>query len=108
MEKRQCGRTYCNLNASVILGNTIYSGTIEDISQEGLRYRIDKTARCPGNFLPEDKGQLHISFLPGLVIQLSCSIKWSLRSSSSDKTLIGLKVINPPECYKKSIKNLAS
>lgn len=104
MEKRKFVRKPCHLDAAIISGDKIYDGYIGNISEEGLEYLMTAYVQSPRDFTPERILQLNFPVSVKETVNLTCEAIWFLRAVSLDQTLIGMKIINPPQKYRELIR----
>lgn len=100
-------RTPVRLKAKIISGGEIYPGFIQNVSESGIRYFIESVIKTEKDFAPKKMMELKFKLPSGEALNLDCEIIWSSRKSPDDKDLtIGIKIIKPPQKYKKFVKNL--
>ena len=100
-------RTPVRLKAKIISGGETYPGFIQNVSESGIRYFIESVIKTEKDFAPKKMMELKFKLPSGETLKLDCEIIWSSRKSPDDKDLtIGIKIIKPPQKYKKFAKNL--
>ncbi|RJQ20039.1 MAG: PilZ domain-containing protein [Nitrospiraceae bacterium] len=106
MGERQHKRVIVNLQAELICGDTRFSGLIENLSEDGV-YLITTSAKSPIDLAPNTALELRFQLPSGEKQSLHCVVKWSYKTPSHGLTSsIGMKIINPPETYKHSLRTL--
>jgi hypothetical protein len=100
-------RTPVRLKAKIISGDEIYPGFIQNVSESGIRYFIESVIKAEKDFVPKKMIELNFKLPSGETVNLDCEIIWSSRKTPDDKDLIiGIKILKPPQKYKKFVKKL--
>ncbi len=109
MERRRFKRIPVYLKANIILNDKTYSGFIEDVSVEGIKYIVTYFFKPSENFTPEKKVSLNFQVPTGETLNLNCEIIWFTRITPDDKELtLGMKIIDPPQKYMEFIEILGT
>jgi c-di-GMP-binding flagellar brake protein YcgR len=100
MERRSHERIDANLAIKYYIENTLYAGTVENISENGMYFST-------GNFLPcKDKLEMLIPLKEEVS---TCFVKIRRIVKVNDKKLkVGVEVLNPPASYREYVQNLKS
>lgn len=105
--RKLTARTPVRLKAKIISGGKTYPGFIQNLSESGIGYFIESVIKAEKDFAPKKMIELNFQTPSGETVNLDCEIIWCSRKSTSDKNLvIGIKIIKPPQKYKKFAKNL--
>ena len=100
MEKRAFKRVPAHLPVKYICDNIQYSGTAKNISESGMFIRTN-------NFLPCENTVNIIIPLKKQISRVSVSIRRIEKKTSTDFA-VGVELIDPPDSYKKYVRNLLS
>ena len=105
--RKHTARTPVRLKAKIISGGETYPGSIQNVSESGVGYFVESVIKAEKDFAPKKMMELKFKLPSGETLKLDCEIIWSSRKSPDDKDLtIGIKIIKPPQKYKKFAKNL--
>jgi len=105
--RKLTARTPVRLKAKIISGGETYSGFIQNVSESGIGYFIESVIKVEKDFAPKKTIGLSFQIPSGETLKLDCEIIWCSRKTPDDKRLtIGIKIIDPPQKYKKFSKNL--
>lgn len=107
-ERRKSKRIPCRAKASIIhSGGKSYSGSIQNISEEGVEYLLTSLPDVSSDFVPDKAIDLVLKDSSGKEYKLNCEVKWYLRGKGSDKSLtLGIKITDPPPKYTELIDSL--
>ena len=106
MESRRFKRVVVDMPAEIIVGDSRYASSIENLSSEGI-YIVTAPLKSPLDFVPDTPIELRFSLPSGERLHLSCRTKWSYQTPPHGYTnSIGLEVIDPPYTYMEFLKNL--
>ncbi len=96
MEQRHRNRIRVGYKATIIAGDVILEGVIENLSESGASVLIYSLSPLTG-FSPETALRLKFEPAPGEILNLDCRIKWidNLHSHGM-KYIFGLEIIDPP------------
>ncbi len=104
-EKRHSRRFAVTLNAKVISDGKSYEGIIGNVSEEGLAYTITTFIQVERDFTPQKTIDIVFRLPSGEKLNLNCEVRWYLKPSPNNNTIIlGMKILAPPPEYKKWIK----
>ncbi len=102
MEKRRSERKKANIEVEIIIGDTNYAGTAENMSDHGL-YLETASANILNDstcFVPGTDCEIRFNDHSGERINLNCKIAWSYRIAPEGiKVQIGMEIIFPPPIY---------
>ena len=105
--RKLTARTPVNLKAQIISNGETYHGLIQNVSEGGIGYLIESVFEVYRDFAPRKILQVNLRIPSGETLNLNCEIIWCSRKTPDDKRVtIGLKIINPPQKYKKLVKKL--
>ena len=105
--RKLTARTPVRLKAKIISGGETYPGFIQNVSESGIGYFIESVIKVEKDFAPRKIIGLSFQIPSGETFKLDCEIIWCSRKTPDDKRLtIGIKIIKPPQKYKKFSKNL--
>ena len=105
--RKLTARTPVRLKAKIISGGKTFTGYIQNISESGVGYFIESVITSEKDFAPKKIIELSFQTPSGETVQLDCEIIWCSRKSPDDKKLtVGIKIIKPPQKYKKFAKKL--
>ena len=105
--RKLTARTPVNVKAQIISNGETYPGFIQNVSEDGIGYLIESVFEVYKDFAPQKMLQVNLRIPSGETLNLHCEIIWCSRKTPEDKSLtIGLKIINPPQKYKKLAKKL--
>jgi len=105
--RKLTARTPVRLKAKIISGGETYPGSIQNVSESGLGYFIESVIKVEKDFAPKKIVALSFQIPSGETLNLDCEIIWCSRKTPDDKRLtIGIRIIKPPQKYKKFSKNL--
>ncbi len=107
-EKRRSKRIVDSLEAEIVSGDTSYTGIIMNFSAEGL-YMVTATANTIVDITPSSILKLKCTLPNGRKIDMDCEVKWFQTKTSPHGVSfsMGMEILNPPEEYKKFVKNYA-
>ncbi len=118
MERRLHRRILVSLKAEFMRGNKRYTGYIENLSEDGVRWHryvgdIDSFSDnnicmvSGTDFKPGTTLELELFFPTGKTLILHCKVIWS-HVAAPDGFLkrIGMKIIDPPVQYTEYVKTL--
>lgn len=105
-KKRTSRRIPVNLEGVLVAGMLHYPAFIKNVSKNSLFTRIALHGNA--KTMPEVSTiQLNVILPSGEQIRLSCREIWSDKVTSRSRLMIsGLKIINPPELYRKLVLSL--
>jgi len=107
MERRQHKRIYINLEAKIISDEKPYYGSIENVSESGIRYLIKSSIHDKDKFTGIEVLELYFRTESDAEMQLKCETIWTkIGLFSGEKISLGLKIIDPPTEYINWIKSL--
>ena len=105
--RKLTARTPVRLKAKIISGGETYPGSIQNVSESGVGYFVESVIKAEKDFAPKKIIELSFQTPSGETVNLDCEIIWCSRKTPDDKRLtIGIKIIKPPQKYKKFVKNL--
>lgn len=105
--RKLTARTPVRLKAKINSGGKTYPGFIQNVSESGIGYFIESAIKVEKDFTPKKMIELTFQIPSGETLNLDCEIIWCSRKSPDDERLtIGIKIIKPPQKYKKFAKNL--
>ena len=105
--RKLTARTPVRLKAKIISGGETYPGSIQNVSESGIGYFIESVIKAEKDFAPKKMIEVNFQTPSGETVNLDCEIIWCSRKKPDDKRLtIGIKIIKPPQKYKKFAKNL--
>jgi hypothetical protein len=110
--RRAAQRFAVKLNSVVMANGKSYLGSIENVSQMGLAYRMDTVKQTLHEFAPETEIRLIVLTPSHEPLNLVCQVRWLSLSLSVDPKLnystidMGMKIINPPGSYLRYVKTL--
>jgi hypothetical protein len=105
-EKRRFTRFIVHWRSVIISQGRSHSGSIHNVSEEGLAYMISAFSQAIKDFTPETIIKLLFSIPTGETLNLSCQIIWTSECTDDSKFCIGMKIINPPARYIEYVKTL--
>lgn len=109
MERRYSKRIPSNLKATIVSEGKRYEGSIENISEGGVEYLLTSLIHVSGEFKPDKEMQLSFQMPSGETLNLTCEVKWYLKDSPEEETMVvGMKIIEPPQEYMELVKHLES
>lgn len=107
MERRQHKRIYVDLEAKIISDEKPYYGSIENVSESGIRYLIKSSIHDKDKFTGIEVLELYFRTESDAEMQLKCETIWTkIGLFSGEKISLGLKIIDPPAEYIDWIKSL--
>jgi hypothetical protein len=110
--RREWQRYAVKLNSVIMANGKSYLGSVENVSQMGLAYRMDTVKQILHEFAPESVIRLVVLTPSHESLDLVCQVRWLSLSLSVDPKLnystldMGMKIINPPGSYRKYLKTL--
>jgi hypothetical protein len=107
MERRHSQRVPVSLEAQIISDGKVYSGVIDNISEDGMEYLVTSFIKADKDFTSEKRVEMNFRAPSGEAVNLHCEVKWRKESAIDDRVLIvGMKIINPSPDYRKLIKDI--
>ena len=105
--RKLTARTPVRLKAKIISGGKTYPGSIQNVSESGIGYFLESVIKTEKDFAPKKMIEVNFQTPSGETINLDCEIIWCSRKTPDDERLtIGIKIIKPPQKYKKFAKNI--
>ena len=103
-------RKVVNLEADVLAGGHNYTGTIENISTDGLyiQFTTEPTKNAK-DFLPIAKINISFQLPSGEKIDLNCESRWiNIYTEPPDSVVnhLGIQIIDPPQTLKDFVDTL--
>ena len=108
-EKRHSKRIIIRLLAEFFSAGKDYVGAIENLSEYGICIRIFPLNSAI-DFVPGTPIELEFKCLSGEKLNLRCEVKWIFMYKEQTRGLItnmGMEIIDSPQKYKESIRNLS-
>ncbi len=108
MERRRAERITYNLDANIISSGNTFTGSIENVSEDGVEYILTSLLDTSKDFTPDKIITLNFRAPTGETINLKCEVKWFARTSPNDNASLtmGMRIINPPSEYTTLINSL--
>ena len=105
--RKLTARTPVDFKAKIISDGETYPGFIQNVSEDGIGYLIESVLEVDRDFAPKKMLQINLQIPSGETLNLKCEIIWCSRKTPHDKNAtIGVKIIKPPQKYKKFVKKL--
>jgi len=106
MEARRHKRLIVSLPAEIIAEDTHITGSIENLSDEGL-YLVTAPSKTSLNIKSDVPVELSITFPSGEKINITCKVKWSYQTPPHGYTnSLGLEIMENSSEYKEALKTL--
>ena len=106
MEKRRYERKTLHLDAESITGDANLAVFIENLSEDGI-CMITAPSKSLITFTPKKKINLKLKLSSGDILDLTCKVSWSHRTSPRSSTYsVGMEIIDPPEEYIEFVKTV--
>ena len=103
-------RKVVNLEAEVMAGDNSYTGTIENISTDGLYLQFTtEPTKSAKDFLPTSKFNIIFHLPSGDKMDLACESRWiNIYTEPPDSLVnnLGIKIIDPPQVLKDFVDTL--
>ncbi len=99
IERRRSQRKNVCFDAELVIGQTRYECTVENISLQGICIETDSSdpLATKSQFLPHADCELYFTTPEGDVINLRCQVMWSYQMAPSGlKRKSGMEIIFPP------------
>jgi hypothetical protein len=107
VERRQHKRIYIDLEAKIISEEKQYDGSIENVSEGGIRYLIKSSIHDKDKFTGIEVLDLYFRTASDETMKLKCESIWTkIGVFTGEKISLGLKIIDPPAQYIAWIKSL--
>lgn len=106
MEERRFKRYNVRFHSVVLSKGNNYTGTIENVSEEGIGYIMSTVREALEDLLPGEIIKLIILTSSGDTLNLNCEIRWTNVHHANDKISMGAKIIDPPAKYKEFLDTL--
>ena len=107
MERRHHKRIYIDLEAKIISNEKPYHGSIENVSEGGIRYLIKSSIHDKDKFTGVEVLELYFRTESDKTMKLQCETKWTkIGLFSGEKISLGLKILDPPTEYIDWVKSL--
>ena len=107
MERRQHKRIYIDLEAKIISDEKPYHGSIENVSESGIRYLIKSSIHDKDKFTGNEVLELYFRTASDETMKLKCETIWTkIGVFTGEKISLGMKIIDPPAEYIDWIKSL--
>lgn len=107
--RRRSERIPFSASANIVSEGKSYSGSIQNMSEEGVGYLLTKLPEMTNDFVPQKNIDLVIQDPSGKKYKLNCEVKWYLRGKGRDHSLtLGMQVIDPPPKYKELIASISN
>ena len=107
---RATERMVVNLEAEVLAGGNTYSGTIENISTDGLYIQfVTEPTKSVKDFLPTTRFNIKFQLPSGDKINLDCESRWiNIYTEPPDSVVnhLGIQIIDPPQKLKDFVDTL--
>ncbi len=105
-------RKVVNMDVELVAGDHTYTGTIENISADGLYIQFTtEPTKSAKDFLPTSKFNIKLTLPSGENLELACESKWiNIYQEPPDDVVnhLGIQIIDPPEKLKEFIETLPS
>ena len=106
MEARRHKRLIVSLPAEIIAEDTHITGSIENLSDEGL-YLVTAPSKTSLNIKSDVPVELSITFPSGEKINITCKVKWSYPTPPHGYTnSLGLGILEKPPEYKLALQTI--
>ena len=107
---RGSDRKVINLEADVLAGGHAYTGTIENISTDGIyiQFRTEPT-KSAKDFLPVARITINFELPSGDKLELDCESRWiNIYTEPPDSVVnhLGIQILDPPQKLKDFINTL--
>ena len=106
MELRRHKRAIVSLQGEIIVNDTRYASSIENLSDEGA-YIVMANVQAAPNFSTDTCLELRFSLPSGEKISLHCKVKWLYQNPPHGYTnSLGLEIMEKPPEYNEALKTL--
>ncbi len=107
MKKRRYKRFPVTLKAKVISNGKCYEGIIGNVSEEGVAHIITTFVQTSEDFTPKREIELNFKIPSGETLNLDCEVRWFLRPSHGENTIVlGMKIVAPSAEYREWLKKI--
>jgi hypothetical protein len=105
-EKRRFERFVVHWRSVIIAQGRSHSGSIQNVSEEGIAYIMSAFNQTLKEFAPETIIKLLFSIPTGETLNLSCQIIWTSECNDNSEFCMGMKILEPPVRYIEYVKTL--
>ncbi len=96
MEKRHYKRIPVRLEAYILTAEKTYTGSIENVSEDGFEYLVHSSSKATEDFHFDKTVEIYFQIPSGEAVNIFCTVKWLSKISSVDGPLtIGIKIAEP-------------
>jgi hypothetical protein len=107
-EKRLSRRIDVHIEAEITFGGKTYAGIIKNVSESGVGYLMTSSMEEPEPLAPMKTVEIIFKTSSFQIYELSCTVAWFSKTLPYGKTsILGMKIIDPPQSYKDWIKNIS-